>query len=273
MDLLNNLLCSLISFHDIVGIGQELFFALLNKGLALLDDGAHAVGNVLADVNTKSERIGILRMRWYDLDNLSELAIRFGINLFFAILLVRYIYYPIAKRKDFLFTYIAINVSIFLLCFILEIVKLELGFALGLFAIFGIIRYRTDPIPIKEMTYLFVVIALSVLNALVNKEISLAQMIFANIAIIGVTFALEKLWLLRHESQKVIVYEKIELIKPDRRAELIEDIEERTGIKITRLEIGKIDFLRDTAQVFIFFYDDEQLGMADDRQRPAYDPD
>jgi hypothetical protein len=98
-------------------------------------------------------------------------------------------------------------------------------------------------------------------------------MIFANIAIIGVTFALEKLWLLRHESQKVIVYEKIELIKPDRRAELIEDIEERTGIKITRLEIGKIDFLRDTAQVFIFFYDDEQLGMADDRQRPAYDPD
>ncbi|MCB0762046.1 MAG: DUF4956 domain-containing protein [Flavobacteriales bacterium] len=206
-------------------------------------------------------------MRWIKEKDFLIFITRFAINLFFTVVLVRFIYYPIARRKDFLFTYIAINISIFVLCYLLEIVKLELGFALGLFAIFGIIRYRTDAIPIKEMTYLFVVIALSVLNALINQEISVAQMLFANASIVGATYALEKVWLLRHESQKIIIFEKIELIKPDRRSELIEDLESRTGIKINRVEIGKVDFLRDTAQVFIYFYEDEQ--QADSRTTPG----
>jgi hypothetical protein len=146
----------------------------------------------------------------------------------------------------------------------LESVKLQMGFALGLFAVFGIIRYRTDAIPIKEMTYLFVVIGMSVMNALINKKISLIELSFANIVIIGVTYSLERVWLLRHEAQKFIVYEKIDLIKVGREEEMKADIEERTGIKVNRFEIGKIDFLRDTALIKIYFFEDEQQNQMDD---------
>jgi hypothetical protein len=146
----------------------------------------------------------------------------------------------------------------------LESVKLQMGFALGLFAVFGIIRYRTDAIPIKEMTYLFVVIGMSVMNALINKKISLVELSFANLVIIGATYGLEKVWLLRHEAQKIIVYENIDLIKVGREEEMIADIEARTGIKVNRFEIGKIDFLRDTALIKIYFFEDEQGNQTDD---------
>lgn len=150
------------------------------------------------------------------------------------------------------------------MCYMLESVKLQMGFALGLFAVFGIIRYRTDAIPIKEMTYLFVVIGMSVMNALINKKISLAELSFANLVIIGATYGLEKVWLLRHEAQKIIVYENIDLIKVGREEEMRADIEARTGIKVNRFEIGKIDFLRDTALIKIYFFEDEQGNQMDD---------
>jgi hypothetical protein len=146
----------------------------------------------------------------------------------------------------------------------LESVKLQMGFALGLFAVFGIIRYRTDAIPIKEMTYLFVVIGMSVMNALINKKISLIELSFANLVIIGATYGLERVWLLRHEAQKIIVYENIDLIKVGREEEMKADIEARTGIKVNRFEIGKIDFLRDTALIKIYFFEDEQGNQMDD---------
>jgi hypothetical protein len=139
-----------------------------------------------------------------------------------------------------------------------------MGFALGLFAVFGIIRYRTDAIPIKEMTYLFVVIGMSVMNALINKKISLVELSFANLVIIGATYGLERVWLLRHEAQKIIVYENIDLIKVGREEEMKADIEARTGIKVNRFEIGKIDFLRDTALIKIYFFEDEQGNQMDD---------
>lgn len=192
------------------------------------------------------------------------MSIRLIIHLFFVFVLVRMIYYPIAKRKDFLFTYFLFSVSIFLMCFLLESVKLEMGFALGLFAVFGIIRYRTDAIPIKEMTYLFIVIAMSVMNALINKKITLTEMMFANVVIIAVTWGLEKVWLLRHESSKIVIYDNIELIQLGRRGELIADLEKRTGIRITRIEIGKIDFLKDTVLIKMHFYEDEQPGQMDE---------
>jgi len=197
-------------------------------------------------------------------DSLLALLARFVLHLTFLLALVRYIYYPIERRKDYLFTYILISIAIFLLCFLLESVSIDLAFALGLFAIFGIIRYRTDVIPIKEMTYLFIVIGMSVMNALINEKISLAEMLFANLAIVAATYALEKIWLIRHETRKTINYEKIELIRPDRHKELHEDLERRTGLKINRLEIGRIDFMRDTAQIRIFFYDDEQGSHMED---------
>ncbi len=184
-----------------------------------------------------------------------ELILRFSFNFLVVLILVRVLYYPIAKRKDYLFTYILIGTAVFLLCFLLENVKLQLGLALGLFAIFGIIRYRTNAIPIKEMTYLFIVIGISVINALANKKVSYSELFFTNLAVIVVTFSLEKLWLLKHESRKTIIYEKIDLIKPENYRLLIEDLEKRTGLKINRVEVGRINFLRDAARVIIYYFE------------------
>ena len=184
---------------------------------------------------------------------------RFILYSFVTTILVRFIYYPVAKRKDFLFTYMLISTAIFLLCYLLANVHLDLAFALGLFAIFGIIRYRTDAIPIKEMTYLFVIIGLAVMNALV-AGISIAEIALANVALIGLAYGLEKIWLLRHESRKIILYERIDLVKAGNRMALKQDLEERTGIKINRVEVGRIDFLRDTALIKIYFFEDLQEG-------------
>jgi len=177
-------------------------------------------------------------------------------NLIIITTIIRYIYYPVTKNKDYLFTYFLISLTVFLLCVLLDSVKLQLGFALGLFAIFGIIRYRTDPIPIKEMTYLFLVIGVSVVNALANKKISHAELIFANLMIVFVTFGMERIWLLKGESRKNVIYEKIELIVSERREELLADLKERTGIDIIRVEVRRIDFLKDTANLRIFYYED-----------------
>ena len=209
-----------------------------------------------------------------DVQDFTELFIRFLFNLVVVFIIVRFFYYQIQKRKDYLFTYILISTVIFLLCFLLENVKLELGFALGLFAIFGIIRYRTQQIPIKEMTYLFLVIGVSVINALANKKVSYAELIFTNVALLAVTYALERLMLLKHESRKAINYEKIELIKPENRMELLRDLEARTGLKINRVEVGKIDFLRDTARVNIYYFEHEnRANLADDQADSTDDED
>lgn len=202
--------------------------------------------------------IRVFGMDLYDGPDFKKLLFRFAINISVVLIIVRLIYYPVAKRKDYLFTYFLISITVFFLCFLLENVKLELGFALGLFAIFGIIRYRTDPIPIKEMTYLFLIIGLSVINALANKKISYAELALTNFAVLGVAYGLEHIFLLKHETRKTIVYEKIELIKPANHDALMADLTERTGLKINRIEIGKIDFLKDVANVRIFYYQDEQ---------------
>jgi hypothetical protein len=189
-----------------------------------------------------------------DVPGFLELLLRFALNMTVILVLVRWLYFSGARRKDYLFTFILISVVIFLLCYLLESVKLQIGFALGLFAIFGIIRYRTNAIPAKEMTYLFLVIGVSVINALTDSKASLADLLFTNLVIILVTYGLEKLWLLKHEASKIILYEKIELIKPEKYNELINDLRERTGIKqITRVETGKIDFLRDTCTLKIYY--------------------
>ena len=193
----------------------------------------------------------------FDSKDFLKLLIKTSFNLLIVLIIARGIYYPLTKNKDYLFTYLLISLTVFILCVLLDDVKLQLGFALGLFAIFGIIRYRTDPIPIKEMTYLFLVIGVSVVNALANKKISHAELLFANFVIISVTFVLEKLWLLRHESRKSILYEKIELISPDKKELLLKDLKERTGLNIVRYEVKKIDFMRDVANIIIYYYLDE----------------
>ena len=192
----------------------------------------------------------------FDSEDFWKLITKTVFNLIIITTIVRYIYYPVTKNKDYLFTYFLISLTVFLLCVLLDSVKLQLGFALGLFAIFGIIRYRTDPIPIKEMTYLFLVIGISVVNALSNKKISHAELVFANLLIVFVTFGMERIWLLRHEIRKNVIYEKIELIIPEKREELIADLKARTGLNISRIEIRRVDFLKDIANIRIFYYED-----------------
>lgn len=200
------------------------------------------------------DKLSIAGIEIIDVPDFLELLLRFSLNTLVIILLVRWLYYSTARRKDYLFTFILISAIVFLLCFLLESVKLQIGFALGLFAIFGIIRYRTDAIPIKEMTYLFIAIGISVINALTSTKSSLVDLVFTNAVIIFIVFGLEKLWLLKHESQKIIVYEKIDLIKPEKKEELMRDLSERTGIKkINRIETGKIDFLKDTCMITIYY--------------------
>jgi len=191
-------------------------------------------------------------MDMFHLEIFSELAIRFAFNLittFFVVVL----YARISRRKEFYFSYFAISVAIFLLVYLLENVELELGFALGLFAIFGIIRYRTDPIPPKEMTYLFVIIAVSVINALSKNYIGYFELILVNLLLIVTLWILEKALMLRQEDSLVVVYENIENLHKEKEDELLNDLEKRTGIKIKRYRIKKIDFLRDVAQITIFF--------------------
>jgi hypothetical protein len=202
-----------------------------------------------------ADNINIAGVEVIDIPGFLEFFLRFALNFSVIMILVRWLYYSSSRRKDYLFTYILISSVVFLLCFLLESVKLQIGFALGLFAIFGIIRYRTNSIPIKEMTYLFLVIGISVINSLTSDKTSLADLLFTNAVLVFITYGLEKLWLLRHESSKTIIYEKINLIRPENYEELLKDLHERTGIKkINRVETGKIDFLKDICTLTVFYY-------------------
>lgn len=213
------------------------------------------IGNLLGkDISIKDPSGYFLGIPFIDND-IYKLLYKFVLNLIVIFVVIRLIYYPITKRKDFLFTYFLISFITFFICIALKNKNLDTGMALGLFAIFGIIRYRTDAIPIKEMTYLFVVIGISVINALSGKDHSHVAILFVNITLILMIYGFEYIWLLKHESSKLVIYEKIELIKKDKEAELIQDLENRTGLKINRVTIGKIDLLKDTAQVFIYYYE------------------
>jgi hypothetical protein len=187
-------------------------------------------------------------------DDFYKMMFRFLINIGFLTIIIRFLYYQNSKRKDYLFTYYLISIIVFFLCFTLKKYELDLGMALGLFAIFGIIRYRTDPIEIKEMTYLFVVIGVSVINSLANKKMSYAEIIGANAIIVLVLTVLERYWTLKHETIKSIVYDNLENIKPQNYSYLKSDLEERTGLNIHKISVGKIDFFKNVAQITIYYF-------------------
>lgn len=197
-------------------------------------------------------------------DDIYKLLLRFAVDLFFVIVLVQWVYFRIHRNKDYLFTYYMINVLVFFICFTLKKLDLDLGMALGLFAIFGVLRYRTDPIPIKEMTYLFMVIGVAVINALSNSKSSYTEMAFTNLAIVSLTMLLEQLATFQPEMRERVLYERIELVKPGRHAELLEDLENRTGLRISRIELGKINFLQDTVSIDVFYYPHLQEGEVGD---------
>ena len=196
-------------------------------------------------------------LTWFS-EDFYVLLVRIGINLLFLTILIRFLYYPKTQRKDYLFTYYLIGTITFFLCFGLMQMDIDTGMGLGLFAIFGIIRYRTDAIEIKEMTYLFMIIGVSVVNALASNELSVSEVAVINVSVVVLTFILENLWLMKHETRKTINYERIDLITPEKYEEMKADLEKRTGLSINRVEIGKIDFLNDTALIRIFYFDNEQ---------------
>ena len=146
------------------------------------------------------------------------------------------------------------NILSFFICYLLRKVPMEMGFALGLFAVFGILRYRTEAIPIRQMTYLFIVIGLYMINSLANKSISWFEILLANGIITIITYLIDRVWFNTIELTKTILYEKIELIKPENEQELIEDLKQRTGLQIVAVKIDKVDFLRDTAQIKIYYH-------------------
>ncbi|MAM43797.1 MAG: DUF4956 domain-containing protein [Candidatus Marinimicrobia bacterium] len=184
-----------------------------------------------------------------------NLVFRFGFNLSVAFIIIKLIYHRDHNNNDFVFTYFMFNSLIFFFASILGSMTVNLGFAFGLFAVFAILRYRTDPIPIKEMTYLFIVITVGVINALSSSEVSYAELLFTNTALVVLTYFLETYWqnnlLLRH----TVEYEIIENIKPENQEKLLLDLEDRTGLSIKHFEIGRVNFLRDTVQIRIYSKD------------------
>jgi len=205
--------------------------------------------------------VEIFGIELVDLPALLELTLRLLLNLVTVVIVVRYIYFPVTRRKDYFFSYLITAVLVFLICFLLANVKLQIGFALGLFAIFGIIRYRTTTVPIKEMTYLFLVIGVSVINALANKKVSYAELFLTNLTIILIALIGERFWLRKKEAFKNILYEKPDLIRPEKRQELYADIKNRTGLPIIRIETGDVDYLRDSVELRVWYEDMEGLEM------------
>ena len=189
---------------------------------------------------------------WADWYGLSELVIRFLLNTAVIALIVRVFYYPKSKRRDYFVTFILISISVFLLIFLMGGVKLKVGFALGLFAIFGIIRYRTESVPIREMTYLFLIIAVSAINGLATS-ISYVELLATNLLFIISIWAMESNRWVKHVASKLVMYDNIALITPEKESELVEDLKKRTGLDIIRVEVGAIDFSKDTAMVKIYY--------------------
>lgn len=181
------------------------------------------------------------------------LIVRLLINLGALVLLIWLIHKRNKNSTDFYFSYFAIGMTVFLLCFLLSNVKLELGFALGLFAIFGIIRYRTDAIPIKEMSFLFVVIGMSVVNALVNANIGIMGLSFINTIIVLSLWGIDKALIINNQQSLPILYENIANIHSDNEALLLKDLRDRTGLSINSYDILEIDFLRDVAQLTVYY--------------------
>jgi hypothetical protein len=184
---------------------------------------------------------------------LLNLIIRFGFNLSVAFIIIKLIYQRDHNNNDFVFTYFMFNSLIFFFASILGSITINMGFAFGLFAVFAILRYRTDPIPIKEMTYLFIVITIGVINALSGDEVSFSALLFTNTALVLLTYFLEKYWQNNLLASMNIDYEKIENVKPENHEALLADLKERTGLNIQDFQFSRMNFLRDTVRIKIYY--------------------
>ena len=206
----------------------------------------------------------------FDPQQFISLLIRFVINLVVVSVIAHRFYYPRSHRRDYMFIFILMSISIFLLVSLMEGGGMELGAAMGLFAIFGIMRFRTEAVPIREMTYLFMLIAVSVVNAVAKGDyhpkadywdgVGIVTLVFVNIVFIVMAWLFENTKMMTDECSKIILYDNVKLITPEKRDELIADLEKRIGVKITRIEVGTIDFLKDSAMIRIFYSDPKDVG-------------
>lgn len=184
---------------------------------------------------------------------LTNLLLGAGLNLTIALVIVRFIYYPETQNKNYVFTFLAFNTVIYFVLGLLTSVSLSIGVGFGLFAIFSVLRYRTDEIPIREMTYLFIIIALPVMNSILVTNSDIAQLLAANGVVVVLLYVLEKEWGFHYEASRKITYERIDLITPANQDLLLADVRTRTGLPVTRVVVGRIDFSRDTAEIQMFF--------------------
>lgn len=187
-----------------------------------------------------------------DVPSLTMMVFRFVLNMFFILILIQFFYFRKSRRLDYYFTFILVSISIFFLIYLLGSVKIKVGMALGLFAIFGIIRYRTETIPVREMTYIFLIISLSVINA-IAQNLSYAELFATNIIYVLAVWIVESFRGFRTLSSKLILYDRVDNIHPDQRLELIEDLRKRTGLKIVKVEVGAINFMQDTVMLKVFY--------------------
>lgn len=195
-------------------------------------------------------------------DDLYKMLVRFAINLVVVAAVVLFCYRRNQSNETYIFSFLLLNVMVFFICFALKKLDIGLGMALGLFAIFGIIRYRTDSIQVKEMTYLFVVVGVAVINALSNKKTSYAELAVTNCAIIGVTWLLEATVVKRTKikpAKQSLIYDNLELLKPGQEEALHRDLAERTGFEVTAVKVSKIDLQKGTASISMHYLPPDTL--------------
>lgn len=193
-----------------------------------------------------------------------ELALRFSVDISVVYIIIRLIFYPRHRQKDYAVSYFLINIAVFLACTLLSSInKVEMGFAFGLFAIFSILRYRTEQIPMKEMTYLFICIIVAVLNSLSKKHISYAEILLCNVIVVGSVYLLEMRFLKNGLNVKLVRNEKIELLAPGRRLEMIADLRDRTGLDVVHFHVNEVDFLTDTARLKVFYQESAIPGSGE----------
>lgn len=212
------------------------------------------------------QEMSVLGTKLVNFQDTGSLLFKLAIDLLFTLTIIRLIFYPIYKERDYVFSTVLINITVFLVCFLMGCVKLKIGFAFGLFAVFSILRYRTEQIPIREMTYMFVVIIIAVINALSDQTISYLELFLANFTILITIYIVENNFLHGKEFIQIITYEKIEFVKPQNYSLLISDLKERTGFDIKKAEIITTNFLNDTAKLKIFYqYPVKDAGSRDQK--------
>lgn len=196
------------------------------------------------------------------------MLVRLTICVVVNLIIVDRLYYKKSRRRDFYFTFMLISIAIFFLVFFMLFVledlkaKTSIGIGIGLFGIFSIMRYRTDAMPVREMTYLFVIIALSVVNA-IAASVQVVELLLTNAIVVCAVWMCEHR--LKMEPSKLVQYDRIELIKPERREELIADIEQRLGLHVKRIEVGAVDLLRDMAMLRVYYVDPKASNSAADK--------